>query len=310
MTISSNPVTPGMGANPHGDEPVSLDASLGDVSYSRSLMSDAWRRFRRNKLALFGLFLVALLLLVAVFGPMLVGDPLRTTPIPRARPSREHLFGTDQLGRDVFARTVHGIRLSLFIGFLVVVLETLIGVLVGALAGWFKGIIDTVLMRIVDILLGIPYLILALALVAVLGRGVSAVIVTLALTAWLPTARTVRAGFLQVRGLEYVEAARTVGVSTWRTIWRHVLPNTFQPIVVLMAVGVGAAILSEAALSFLGVGVQEPQPSLGLMISRAQSFYSTAPHLLFFPGFAIVITVLGFLLVGDGLRDAFDVKDT
>ena len=142
-----------------------------------------------------------------------------------------------------------------------------------------------------------------------LGRGVAAVILTLALTAWLQTARSVRAGFIQARELEYVEAARALGVSSRRIMWRHILPNVFQPIVVLIAVGIGGAILSEAALSFLGVGVRPPQPSLGRMIDEFASDFPRAPYLLFFPGFAVVLCVLGFLLVGDGLRDALDVKD-
>jgi ABC-type dipeptide/oligopeptide/nickel transport system permease subunit len=164
-------------------------------------------------------------------------------------------------------------------------------------------------MRFVDIILGIPYLVLALAMVAVLGKGITAVIVTLALTAWLQTARTVRAGFLQVRELEYIEAAKAIGVPTRRIIMRHVMPNVLQPVIVLVAIGIGSAILAEAALSFLGVGVKAPAPSLGLMISESQSVFTSSPHLLFFPAIGIVMTVLGFMLVGDGLRDALDVKD-
>jgi ABC-type dipeptide/oligopeptide/nickel transport system permease subunit len=164
-------------------------------------------------------------------------------------------------------------------------------------------------MRFVDIVLGIPYLVLALALITVVGRGVFAVVVTLALTAWLQTARTVRAGFLQVRELEYIEAARAVGVPSRRIVTRHILPNVFQPVVVLIAVGIGSAILAEAALSFLGVGVQDPDPSLGKMIDDAQSRFIASPTLLIFPSVATIFAVLGFLLVGDGLRDALDVKD-
>jgi ABC-type dipeptide/oligopeptide/nickel transport system permease subunit len=164
-------------------------------------------------------------------------------------------------------------------------------------------------MRMVDILLGIPYILLAFAIITVLGRGVATVIVVLILTSWLQTTRVVRAGFLQTKELEYVEAARAVGVGSWRIIWRHILPNVFQPVVVLLAIGIGSAILAEAALSFLGVGVVEPTASLGLMINEAQGLIATAPWLLIFPGIAIMATVLGFLLIGDGLRDALDVKD-
>jgi peptide/nickel transport system permease protein len=289
---------------------INLDASLADVAPQRSLAADAWRRFRRNKLALFGLGLVLVLILLAVFGPLFVASPTYTNPTNFDSPSGAHWLGTDDVGRDVLARIVYGIRLSLFIGFVATMAETFIGIVIGALAGWFRGWIDTVLMRIVDIMLGVPYLVLALVLVSVLHPGVPAVIITLAATAWLQTARTVRAGFLQVRDLEYVEAAQATGVSTFRIIWRHIMPNVLQPVVVLMAVGVGAAILAEAALSFLGAGIHEPQASLGLMINKGQFFVTTHPMLLIAPGVTIVLCVLGFLLIGDGLRDALDVKDT
>jgi len=291
------------------EEVVSLDASLHDVGPSRSLASDAWRRFRRNRLAMAGLFIVIFLMVVAIVGPFLVQSPTEQEAYNLEPPTNQHWLGLDELGRDVLARIVHGIRLSLFIGFVATAVETLIGILVGALAGWFGKFVDTVLMRFVDIVLGIPYLVLALALISVIGRGVTAVIITLAATAWLQTARTVRAGFLQVRELEYVEAAKAVGVPSRRIVWRHILPNVFQPVVVLVAVGIGSAILAEAALSFLGVGVQAPEPSLGVMIDDARAYFTETPTLLIFPGLAIILTVLGFLLVGDGLRDALDVKD-
>ena len=287
-----------------------VNASLAEGGPGRSLASDAWRRFRRNRLAMFGLVLVVVLALVSLIGPTLVQDPLDTSGMAKQSPSSEHLMGTDSLGRDVLARVVYGIRLSLFIGIVVTLIETFIGIFIGAVAGWKRGWIDSVLMRFVDVLLGIPYLVLALAMVTIIGKGVTAVIVTLAATAWLQTARNVRAGFLQARETEYVEAAKAVGVPSRRIMARHILPNVFQPVVVLAAVGVGSAILAEAALSFLGVGVKKPAPSLGLMISESQSSFGSAPHLLVFPGLAIAMTVLGFLLVGDGLRDALDVKDT
>jgi peptide/nickel transport system permease protein len=291
-------------------EPLSAEDSLTEVIEARSFRQDGWRRFKKNKLAMFGLGLVIVLLLVAIVGPFLVQDPLhQERTVFRTGPSTEHLLGTDQVGRDVLARAVHGIRLSLFIGFAVSMLATVIGVSLGALAGWRGRFTDTFVMRVVDVLLGIPYLVLAFAFIAVIGRGVGAVILTLALTSWLTTARVVRAGFLQAKQYEYVEAARAVGVGSFRITWRHILPNVIQPIIVLVAVSIGSAVLAEAALSFLGVGVQEPTPSLGLMIDRSRSFFSTDPHLLIVPGACIMLTVLAFLLVGDGLRDALDVKE-
>ncbi len=164
-------------------------------------------------------------------------------------------------------------------------------------------------MRIVDIFIAIPYIVLAFAFITILGRGVGAVIITLAITSWLETARLVRGGFLQTRNLEYVEAARVVGVKPRRIVTRHILPNVLQPLMVVVALSIGDAILAEAALSYLGVGVQPPSPSLGLMISDSRAFFSTDPRLLFVPGIAIVLTVLGFLLLGEGLRDAMDVRE-
>jgi peptide/nickel transport system permease protein len=299
---------------PSGMGPDGLAVPVPDVSAPdrppRTFRHDAWRRFRANKLAIFGLVLVALIVLLGLIGPFFVQDPYVQDPtLYRSPPDAQHWLGTDQIGRDTFARVVHGIRLSLFVGFTATAGEMLIGISVGAVAGWSSRFIDTVFMRIVDVLLAIPYFILAFALIAVVGRGISAVIVTLAVTAWLTTARVLRGSVLQAKQYEYVEAARAVGVGSPRIIWRHILPNVIQPIIVLAAIAIGTAVLAEAALSFLGLGVQEPTPSLGLMIARSRSFFSTAPWLLFGPGIAIMMTVLGFLLVGDGLRDALDVKE-
>jgi len=297
------------GVSPLDPLEASLDTSLTDVGPSRSLASDAWRRFRRNRLALFGLALVIFLVIVALIGPFLVGDPEKLHAVTKEGPSNQYLFGTDELGRDVLSRVVYGIRLSIFIGIMTTILEIVIGVLVGATSGWFGGWLDTSLMRFVDIMLGIPYILFAFAIITVLGKGVTSVILALGITAWLGTSRAVRAGFLQARSLEYVDAARVLGVSQRRIMWRHILPNVFQPLVIYIAVGIGSAVLGEAALSFLGVGVPPNQASLGGMIQQSESVFSEAPHLLIFPGMAIVLTVLSFLLVGDGLRDALDVKD-
>lgn len=296
---------------PSEEAPNVLLDSLVEYRPTRSFRADAWRRYKKNKLAMFGLVLVVFLVVVAIVGPFLVQDPYAQERVVfRTPPDSQHWFGTDNLGRDVLARVVYGIRLSLAIGLAVTVLETLIGITLGSIAGWKGRWVDAGIMRLVDVLLGIPYLVLAFAFIAVIGRGIGAVVFTLAITSWLTTARVIRAGFLQAKTYEYVEAARAVGVPGYRIVWRHILPNVVQPIIVLVAVGIGSAVLAEAALSFLGVGVQEPTPSLGLMISRSRSFFSTAPWLLVFPGIAIMLTVLGFLLVGDGLRDALDVKET
>jgi len=290
---------------------IDAEASLREVAApTRSFRQDAWRRFRSNRLAIVGMVLVVVLMFVGIVGPFLVQDPLAQERLLfKTGPDANHWFGTDQVGRDVFARVVYGVRLSLFIGFLVTMLESFVGITLGAVAGWSGKWADAVIMRIVDVLLAIPYFVLAVAFIQIVGRGVTAVIVTLVVTSWLTTARVVRGSMLQSKRFDYVEAARAIGVPTRRIVTRHILPNIIQPILVLAAIGIGSAVLAEAALSFLGVGVQEPTPSLGLMISRSNSFFSEAPGLLIFPGLAIVLTVLGFLLIGDGLRDALDVKD-
>lgn len=279
----------------------------------RSPRQDAWRRFRRNRYALAGMIILLLITLAAIFAPLITSyDP---TAIPRgsdvvykAGPSAEHWFGTDKVGRDIYTRVIYGARISLFIGLSATLIEVVIGIVVGAFAGWYGKLTDQVLMRIVDILLAIPYIILAIAVIGAIGRGISAVIITLGITAWLGTARVLRAGFLQTKEREYVEAARAGGCSDFRIVWRHLLPNTVQPIIVYSAIGVGSAILSEAALSFLGVGVQEPTPSWGLMIQQGQEFLSEAPAMFFFPAAFLFMTVLSFVLIADGLSDAFDTK--
>lgn len=279
----------------------------------RSPRADAWRRFRKNRLALAGAVILTLIVLAAVFAPLITfHDP---TAIPKgsdaqylAGPSLEHWFGTDDIGRDLYARVIYGARVSLFIGIFATLIEVVIGIVVGATAGWFGKATDQILMRIIDILLAIPYIILAIVLIGVIGRGISAVIITLGVTAWLGTARVLRAGFLGTKEREYVEAARAVGCSDFRIVWRHLLPNTIQPIVVYSAIGVGSAILAEAALSYLGVGVQEPTPSWGLMIDTGQNYLSQAPGMLLFPALFLFLTVLSFVLIADGLADALDTK--
>jgi len=292
-------------ALPHPEEPVQDEAPPG-----RSPAAEAWRRFRANKLAVAGLVVILVLTVTAVAGPFFVGDPNAIDKHAFNKPpSSEHPFGTTKAGEDVLARTVYGARISLGIGLAAVLIEVIIGVGVGALAGWFGGWFDTAAMRFIDILLGIPYLLLTFAVVGAIGRGIPAVIISIGVTAWLATARVMRAQFLALKHRDFVDAARAIGARPRRIIWRHMLPNASQPIIVYSAIGVGTAILAEAALSFLGVGVKPGTPSWGQMIHESKGIWDTSPHLLLFPGLAITITVLAFVLVGDGLRDALDVRD-
>ena len=285
------------------------EVGVSDVGVARPLRKDVWRRFRRNRLAMVGLFILATLVILAVFAPLIAPYSIteRTSEF-RQPPSGDHWFGTDRIGRDVFSRVVYGARVSLKVGIAATAVSLTIGILAGSIAGFFGGILDTLIMRITDIFLAIPYVILAIAIATVIGRGENSVIVVLGLTGWLAICRIVRSSFLALKRLEYVEAATAIGVSKARIIFRHILPNALQPIIVYGTIAVGSAILAEAALSFLGVGAVDPTPAWGLMVSEGRRDLVNAPHLLYFPGGAIFLTVLAFVFVGDGLRDALDAK--
>jgi peptide/nickel transport system permease protein len=291
--------------------PIGTEAGIGDVAPPQPLRKDVWRRFRRNKLAMAGLFFFVLLVLVAIFAPLVA--PYGPTEIPkpaqvRASPSTEHWFGTDNIGRDVFSRVVFGARISLRIGIIATAISLTIGIVLGALSGYFAGFTDTVVMRVTDALLAIPYIILAIAIAALFGRSVNSVILVLGLTGWLAIVRIVRANFISLKQLEYVEAARALGYNRTRIIFRHILPNALQPIIVYGTIAIGGVILAEAALAYLGVGVQPPTPAWGLMVADGKRNISNAAWIIFFPGMAIFLTVLAFVFMGDGLRDALDPK--
>lgn len=294
--------------------PAALDASpqgaVDDLGAARPLRADVWRRFRRNRLAMVGLGFIVFLLLVAVFAPLIApyGITDRTPGTARQGPSLDHLFGTDAIGRDVFSRVVFGARVSMKIGIAATLMSIVIGSLLGSVAGFFGGLADTLIMRLTDVFLAIPYIVLAVAIATVLGRSENSLIVILGLTGWLGMARIVRASFLSLKRLEYVEAATALGFSRARIMFRHILPNALQPMIVYGTIAVGSVILSEAALSFVGAGPQDPTPAWGLMVNQAKSSLTNAPHMLFFPGAAIFLTVLSFVFVGDGLRDALDPK--
>jgi peptide/nickel transport system permease protein len=280
------------------------------VSAPRPLRADVWRRFRQNKLAMVGLAFVVLLVVVALFAPVVAnwGEAERDVGHYREPPSLDHYFGTDDIGQDVFSRVVYGARISLRVGILATAIAIVIGVLLGAIAGFTSGPVDGFIMRITDIFLAIPYIVLAIAVATIFGKSVNSVILVLGLTGWLGICRIVRSSFLSLRQLEYIEAARALGFGRRRIIFRHMLPNALQPIIVYGTVSIGSVILAEAALSFLGVGPLPPTPAWGLMVSEAQSSITNGPHQIFFPGLAIFLTVLAFVFIGDGLRDALDPK--
>jgi ABC-type dipeptide/oligopeptide/nickel transport system permease subunit len=300
-------VEPGAPTTVTGIPQVAAPEELGEA---RPLRADVWKRFKRNRLALVGLAFLIVLGLVAIFAPVIAPYSFteRASGQFRQPPSADHWFGTDAIGRDLFSRVVYGARVSLRIGFAATAISLIIGLLFGAIAGFFSGFTDTAITRLIDVFLAIPYIVLAVAIASVFGRSENAVILVLGLTGWLYIARIVRASFLSLKRLEYVEAATALGFSRWRIMARHMLPNALQPIIVIGTITVGTVILSEAALSFLNVGPQPPTPAWGLMVFDGKGSLTNAPHLLFFPAGAIVLTVLAFVFVGDGLRDALDPK--
>ena len=268
------------------------------------------KRLLKNFAFTAGSLLTLLLVLAALAAPLIAPhDPnLQDTARRLEAPSQTHPLGLDDLGRDVLSRIVYGARVSLRVGFSVVVLASLIGVTLGAIAGYFGGWADVLVMRTCDILLSFPGILLAIALVAVLGPSLNNVILALVITAWVGYARLVRGQVLKVREMEYVTAAKAMGAKSPRVIILHVLPNVINPVIVMATLGLAGAILSEAALSFLGLGVQPPTPSWGAMLTAGRRYLGLANHLAIFPGAAIMLAVMGLNFLGDGLIDALDPK--
>jgi peptide/nickel transport system permease protein len=264
----------------------------------------------RNFAFVTGLTMTLLVVGVALLAPLLAPhDPSAQDTARRLdRPSTQHPLGLDDLGRDVLSRILYGARVSLRVGFSVVFLAATFGVMMGAISGYFGGKVDTLIMRLCDILLAFPGILLAIALVAVLGPSLNNVVLALATIGWVGYARLVRGQVLKVREMEFVTAARAIGARSHRVILRHVLPNVVNPVIVMATLGLAGAILSEAALSFLGLGVQPPTPSWGAMLTSGRRYLGLANHLAIYPGIAIMIAVMGFNFLGDGLVDALDPK--
>jgi oligopeptide transport system permease protein len=289
------------------------------------LWGDAFGRLRKNKLAIVGLFLVIALLFVGVFGPMIAPWPYAYQdlaavfaggggPLPPGSPG--HPLGTDQLGRDLLSRLLDGARISVTVAFVVQIVILTIGVPIGALAGWFGGRVDNLLMRFTDIIYAFPDL-LFIILLSVAFRetlfgqaldGLLLVFVAIGLTAWVTVARLVRGQILSLKETEFVEAARAIGVSDRKIVTRHLLPNGIGPIIVAVTLGIPGAILAEATLAYIGIGVQPPRASWGSLISEGQRYIRSEPHLVVFPAIAIALALISFTFLGDGLRDALDPK--
>lgn len=264
-----------------------------------------------NRLTYIGLAIASVVIVVAIFAPFLATHDVtaQNLELRFAAPSAEHWFGTDGLGRDVFSRVLFGARISLQVGIIVVAVSAVVGILIGSIAGFYGGWVDRILSGyLFNVFLAFPGLLLAIAFVAFLGAGLDKLIVALCIIGWVGYARVMRGQVLKVREYDFVQAARALGASNMRILFTHILPNAIQPLIVQSSLGMAGAVLSEASLSFLGLGIPPPAPSWGTMIEEARNFFSIYPHVLFFPGAAIALTVLAFNFIGDGLREYLDPK--
>jgi len=277
---------------------------------SSSLARDALRRLLRNRLAVAGGLVVALLCLIALFADVLAPLPYTKTNFSRLNeaPSRDYPLGTDHVGRDLLSRMIYGARVSMLVGLGAQVIVILIGVPVGALSGYLGGRADLVLMRAVDVMYAFPNLLFVILVMSMLGAGLTNIFIAIGLTGWVGIARQTRAQVLSLKEKEFVEGARSLGAGFGRLLLRHVLPNSLTPIVVAVTFGVPQAIFTEAALSFIGVGINPPTPSWGQMVGEGQQYLRTYWHLCVFPSIAIAVTMLSFTFLGDGVRDALDPK--
>lgn len=273
-------------------------------------MTKLFNIIQENPLAKAGFFMIAAIFLLAIFAPWLAPydpDAINVKAILLA-PSSNHWMGTDGLGRDVFSRMLYGGRISLLVGFVAVGISTVIGMVLGALAGYYRGWVDTIIMRLVDVMLSIPSFFLILAVIAFLTPSIWNVMIVIGLTSWMSVTRLVRAEFLSLANREFILASRSLGAKDFRLIFIHLLPNSLTPIIVSAVLGVASAVLLESGLSFLGLGVQAPQASWGNILTDAKEYLQFAWWLSVFPGLAIFLTVLGYNLLGEGLRDALDPR--
>lgn len=272
--------------------------------------SMVWRRFKRHKLAMVGLYFLIVMYAVAIFAPYIAPQSYRTTNPPNRLKglSRDHLMGTDHLGRDIFSRVIWGSRISLSVGFVAAGVAVLLGTVIGAVAGYFGGRIDDILMRFTEIVMSFPTFFLLITIISIVERSIFNIMLVIGFTSWPGLARMVRGQFLSLREQEFVTAARALGASNSRIIFRHILPNAMAPIIVSATLRIGGAILSESGLSFLGLGVPEPFPSWGSILNTGRTNLRQAPWITTFPGIFIFLTVLAFNYVGDGLRDALDPR--
>lgn len=278
----------------------------------RSQWVEVWRRLKRNKMAILGLIILIILVLLAVFADVIANYDnvvIKQNLAHRLQgPSAAHWLGTDEFGRDIFARLVHGTRVSLQVGIVAVGISIVIGGILGAVAGYYGGKLDNTIMRIMDIFLAVPSILLAIAIVSALGPSIINLMLAISISSVPSYARIVRASVLSIRDQEFIEAAKAIGASNTRIIFRHIIPNSLAPVIVQATLGVASAILSTAGLSFIGLGIQPPAPEWGSMLSGGRQYLRYAWWVTTFPGVAIMITILSLNLLGDGLRDALDPR--
>lgn len=278
----------------------------------RSQWLEVWHRLKRDKMAMLGLFIITLVVLAAIFADLIADYETvviaQNLPDRLQGPSAQYWLGTDEFGRDIFARIIHGTRVSLMVGVLSVAIAIVMGGGLGAVAGYYGGKIDNVIMRVMDIFLAVPSILLAIAIVSALGANLMNLMLAIAISSVPTYARVVRASVLTIRDQEFIEAARAIGASDLRIIFRHIIPNCLSPVIVQGALGVAGAILSTAGLSFIGLGIQPPEPEWGAMLAGGRQYLRHAWHVTTFPGLTIMITILALNLLGDGLRDALDPR--
>lgn len=277
----------------------------------RSQVKEVWRRLKKSKVAIIGLVILIILIFVAVFADVLVDYDVAIKQSLKDKlqgPSAAHWLGTDAFGRDILARIIHGSRISLSIGFVSVIVSLIIGGAIGSVAGYYGGKFDMIVMRFIDILMAIPSMLMCICVVTVLGPGMSNLLVAITISYIATFCVIVRSSVLTIKNSDYIEAARATGVSTFRIIIKHIIPNTMGPIMVQATMSIGSVILSAAGLSFVGLGVMPPSPEWGAILTEGKEFIRTAPHIVLFPGIAIMLAVMSLNFLGDGLRDALDPR--
>lgn len=283
-----------------------------NTNKKRSQTKEIWRRLKKNKMAILGLIILIILLLLAIFADVIADYEtvvIKQNLAERLQgPSSKHLLGTDEFGRDILARMIHGARVSIKVGIFAVGISIIIGGFLGAISGFYGGLIDNIIMRIMDIFLAVPSILLAIAIVSALGPSILNLMIAISVSSVPSYARIVRASVLSIRDQEFIEAAKAIGASNTRIILKHIIPNSLAPVIVQGTLGVASAILSIAGLSFIGLGIQPPDPEWGSMLSGGRQYLRYAWWVTTFPGVAIMITILSLNLLGDGLRDALDPR--